>query len=107
MNVENFRAAVRPKVQRSLAVLLDRITDQSHLRLTRSNANLLHVATRSADKGTLLILTNHSLLDVFNGSDLNRTDTDDRTVFEIREQRTGMETALKSAVDTLIRRVQS
>ena len=99
--------AVEANSHQILAVLLDRISDQSLLRRTRSNANLLHVAIKSADIKTLSILANHPLLDVFNGSDLNHTDTDNRTVFDIREQRTGMETALKSAVDTLIRRVQS
>ena len=90
-----------------LAVLLDRISDQSLLRRTRSNANLLHVAIRSADTDTLLTLANHPLSDVFAASDLAHTDADNRTVFDIREQRTSMGTALESAVNTLISRVQS
>ena len=99
--------AVEANSHQILAVLLDRISDQSLLRRTRSNANLLHVAIRSADKDTLLTLANHPLLDVFNGLDLSHTDTDNRTVFDVREQRTSMEAALESAVNTLISRVQS
>ena len=99
--------AVEANSHQILAVLLDRISDQSLLRRTRSNATLLHVAIRSADIDTLLTLANHPLLDVFNGSYLNRVDTDNRTVLDIREQRMGMETTLESAVNTLISRVQS
>lgn len=99
--------AVEANSHQILAVLLDRISDQSLLRRTRSNANLLHVAIRSADKDTLLTLANHPLLDVFNGLDLSHTDTDNRTVFDVREQRTSIEAALESAVNTLISRVQS
>ena len=99
--------AVEANSHQILAVLLDRVSDQSLLRRTRSNASLLHVAIRSADTNTLLTLANHPLLDVLNASDLNHTDTDDRTVFDIRKQRVGMETALESAVNTLISRVQS
>lgn len=99
--------AVEANSYQILAVLLDRISDQSLLRRTRSNANLLHVAIRSAGTDTLLTLANRPLSDSFNASDLNRTDTDNRTVFDIREQRAGMEMALESAVNTLIRRVQS
>ena len=95
--------AVEANSHQILAALLDRISDQSFLRRTRSNANLLHVAIRSADTDTLLTLANHPLSDIFNASDLNRTDTENRTAFHIREQRTGME----SAVNKLIRRVQS
>lgn len=96
--------AVKANSYQLLAVLLDRTEDPSLLRRTRSNATLSHVATRSADTDTLLTLAIHPLSDLFNASDLNRTDTDNRTVFDIRAQRTGMETALESAVK---RRVQS
>lgn len=96
--------AVEANSHQLLAVLLDRIKDPSLLRCTRSNATLSRVATRSADTDTLLRLAIHPLSDLFNASDLNRTDTDNRTVFDIRAQRTGMETALESAVK---RRVQS
>lgn len=99
--------AVEANSHQSLAVLLDRISDQGLLRRTRSKANLLHVVIGSADTDTLLTLANHPLWDVINASDFNRTDTDNRTVFDIREQRTGMETALESAVNTLILRVQT
>lgn len=99
--------AVEANSHQLLAVLLDRIKDPSLLRCTRSNATLSRVATRSADTDTLLRLAIHPLSDLFNASDLNRTDTDNRTVFDIRAQRTGMETALESAVSTLLRRVQS
>lgn len=99
--------AVEANSHQILAALLDRISDQNLLRRTRSNANLLHVAIRSASTDTLLTLANHPLSDVFYASDLNRTDTDNRTVFDIREQRTGMETTLESALNTLIRRVQN
>ena len=99
--------AVEANSHQILAVLLDRISNQSLLRRTRSNANLLHVAIRSADTDTLLTLANHPLSGVFSGSDLNRTDADNRTIFDIRDQRTGMGTALESAVNTLISRVQS
>lgn len=97
-------AAVEANSHQLLAVLLDRVRDPSLLRRTRSNATLSHVAIRSADIDALLRLAIHPLSDLFNASDLNRTDTDNRTVFDIRAQRTGMETALESAVK---RRVQS
>ena len=99
--------AVEANSHQILAVLLERISDQSLLRCTRSNANLLHVAIRSAKTKTLVTIANHPLSDVFDGSDLNHTDRANRTVFDIREQRMGMETALESAANALISKVQS
>lgn len=94
--------AVDANSHQILAVLLDRISDQSFWRCTRSNASLLHVAIRSADTDTLSTLVNHPLSEGFDVADLNRADEDDRTVFDVREQRMGMSTALESAANTLI-----
>lgn len=99
--------AVEANSHQILAVLLDRVRDPSLLRRTGSNATLSHVAIRSADTDTLLTLAIHPFSDLFDASGLNRTDTDNRTVFDIRAQRTGRETALESAANTLLRRVQS
>lgn len=99
--------AVEANSHQILAVLLDRIRNPSLLRRTRSNATLSHVAIRSADTDTLLTLAIHPLSDLFDASGLNRTDTDNRTVFDIRAQRRGMESALESAANTLLRRGQN
>ena len=99
--------AVEANSYQILGVLLDHISDQSFLRCTRSSASLLHVAIKSADTDTLLTLANHPLSEGFDATDLNRVDKDNRTVFDIRDQRMSMSTALESAANALISQVMS
>lgn len=99
--------AVEANSHQILEVLLKRISDQSLLQCTQSKGNLLHVAMRSADTETLLALASHPSLDVFSATDLYQVDTDDNNVLGVRNHRSGMSTALKSAMDALLTKVQT